>query len=357
MMRLFLLRERFPHMGPHSGYDLLGDALEKREDVQVRQTRRNLDREPAKFFGKWTRKAAAMGKEAGSRFYSRHSVMPELSLVGRQWVPGFDVAHMFYVENSLGLLAALPGLKKRPLIGTVHQPEAWWRTEHLHPECLEKLDAVVVLGSSEIPYFETLAPGRVHRVCRGVDADFFSPRENRIPEEPPRCLSVGAWKRDFSLLRRTIEEIHRDLPRVCFDLVIPLKKRDHPDLQALAGHPAVVWHAGVSDEALRDLYRGARLLMLPLEEATSNNAIVEAMACGTPLVVSDVGGVRDYVGPSDGILADPARPEAFVEGVRHLLDSPQAALDFGRQARRHVEEQFAWHRVAARMMDLYAQFV
>jgi glycosyltransferase involved in cell wall biosynthesis len=344
-------------MGPHSGYDLLGDALEKRGDVRLIQARRDLGREPPRWLGKLPRRLAERGKGAGSRFYSRHSVLPEISLAARQWLPGFEVGHLFYVENNLGLLAAHPALKKRPLVGTVHQPEAWWRSEHPHPKCLDVLDAVVVLGSSETGYFETLAPGRVHCVCRGVDADFFSPGGAGKSQDPPRCLSVGAWKRDFALLRRTVEEIHRGRPEVGFDLVIPEKKRAHPDLQALARHPAVTWHAGVSDEALRDLYRAARLLMLPLEEATSNNAIVEAMACGTPLVVSDVGGVRDYVDPMDGILADPSRPEAFVEGVRHLLESPEEASRLGRQARRHVEEQFAWHRVAARMMGLYATFV
>jgi len=356
-MRLFLVRERFPHMGPHSGYDLLGNALEERDDVELMQARRDLGREPPRYVGGWARRLAATGKNAGSRFYSRHSVLPELSLIARQWIPGFDLAHIFYVENNLGLLAARPGLKKRPLIGTVHQPEAWWKEGHCHPGCLDVLDSIVVLSKREVAYFEKWAPGRVHCVYRGVDAAFFSPAASKEAGERPRCLSVGAWKRDFALLRRTVEEIHRHYPETVFDLVIPLKKRDHSDLRALADHPAVCWHAGISDEDLRELYRRARLLLLPLEEATSNNAIVEAMACGTPLVATDVGGVRDYAGDGDGILADPRQPDAFVEGVRRLLENPEEARRLGKQGRCHVEEQFAWHRVAERMMDLYATFV
>lgn len=62
---------------------------------------------------------------------------------------------------------------------------------------------------------------------------------------------------------------------------------------------------GISDEQLRDEYRRAHALFLPLQLSTANNVVLEAMSCGTPVVSTPIGGMPEYVSADAGILVAP----------------------------------------------------
>ncbi len=352
-MRVLLLRERFSHMGRHSGYDCLGDALTAHPACRVSEVRRKLGSPPWRYGRRWQLEWLQTARRHATPFYSAESVGAELEVIARQARPGLEVVHLCYVENHLGLLAAWPWLKRRPLVGTVHQTAAWWGRDEVQRGCLGLLDAVVVTSRADADCWEARAPGRVHYVPRGVDSAFFHPQAPPIPSEAPRCLAVGDWCRDFEVLGEVIERVHARRPGTGFDLVIPEAKRAHPALERLAGHPAVTWHAKVPDEGLRGLYRRATVFLLPLLSCTNNNALLEAMACGAPCVLTDVGGARDYAGGGEAVLVPPGSGDAFAGAVLSLLDDPRRAAELGRRARRRVELEFGWPLIAEQTLDVY----
>ena len=83
--------------------------------------------------------------------------------------------------------------------------------------------------------------------------------------------------------------------------------------------------------------------------------ILEAGACGVPVVQPDAGAFREVVEMTGGgIVYDPGRPAALVESLRDLLVNPERCRELGRQARAAVSEQFSSDAMARNMEAVFA---
>src|ERR687886_510592 len=81
---------------------------------------------------------------------------------------------------------------------------------------------------------------------------------------------------------------------------------------------------------------------------------LEAMACGTPVVGANVGGIKFSVRDGEtGYLVPPSDPAALAERLAHLYRHPRLLSVLGRQAIRRVNDLFTWERVAGSMASLY----
>ena len=88
------------------------------------------------------------------------------------------------------------------------------------------------------------------------------------------------------------------------------------------------------------------------EQATANNVLLEALACGTPIVADRVGGIPEYVTDGCGFLSGPGDAAALADSIEQLARSPALRHSMGAAARRRAEE-LAWPKVAARTLDIY----
>ncbi|MBL1178641.1 glycosyltransferase [Pantanalinema sp. GBBB05] len=83
---------------------------------------------------------------------------------------------------------------------------------------------------------------------------------------------------------------------------------------------------------------------------------IEAMACGTPVIGADVGGVKFTVKDSEtGYLVPPNQPELLADRLLHLLESPRLLSLFGHQAIRRSQEHFTWQKVTSAVAALYEE--
>jgi phosphatidylinositol alpha-mannosyltransferase len=106
-----------------------------------------------------------------------------------------------------------------------------------------------------------------------------------------------------------------------------------------------------------DCYGTSDLYLCPTTRASFGITLLEAMACGTPLVVSDIIGFRELIdGGEEALLVRARDPQAWAEAVAELIGDPvrRAAMQVAglRKAAR-----YAWPRVTQRVIDLYRTVV
>ena len=113
------------------------------------------------------------------------------------------------------------------------------------------------------------------------------------------------------------------------------------------------WHDGLGDPALRTLYQGATLLLLPLACAGAVNSILEALACRLPVVTTDVGGVPDYGGGTVYPIVAAGDDDAMVALVERYLAEPDWRQAVAARCRAFAVSTLAWPLVAAAHHDAY----
>ncbi|MER8029199.1 glycosyltransferase [Streptomyces bauhiniae] len=260
----------------------------------------------------------------------------------RPTVLTYHAGSMHKGERDSGLADRLIGLYERALL-----PRVFGRARRL----------VAVSPVS-------LAEGRPHslRITPGVDTDRFTPGEP--PSRRPRTIVyVGrmdrssAWK-GVDVLVRAFARLATDVPEARLRLV--------GDGDALSGLHALADELGVADRletpgalsgaALTDAVRTAAVLALPsLTEAESfGMALVEGMACATPVVGSAVGGIPHVISDGEtGLLVPPGDPEALAVACTELLTDGELADRLGASGRRTAEERYAWPHLTDRYLELF----
>lgn len=181
------------------------------------------------------------------------------------------------------------------------------------------------------------------------------PVDYPLGEGPLRLLFVGrfAFNKGLDLLlavaRKLEAEGHHD--RVQFKLV-----GDGPLMASIRadGVPANVEILGkLDDDALDQAYRWSHALLLPTRFEGMPTVVLEAMARGRAILVSDVGATAELVDDTNGFLLPKGDEAALYSAIDSLALMDGAAREaMGRASLRRVEERYAWNKVAERTVEV-----
>jgi glycosyltransferase involved in cell wall biosynthesis len=209
-------------------------------------------------------------------------------------------------------------------------------------------------------------PDRTRLIYGGADPTRYAPELNR----PRRgVLFVGRLTP-----HKGVDRLIRALPAGAHARIAGsaghdpyLPERDYPNLLLrLAAQKDVEFLGPVADADLPDLYRSVEVLVLPSVSRTCYGrdiavsellglAVLEAMASGTPVVASAIGGLPEVVRDGDtGFLVPPGDVAALHDRLAEVLGNARLAARLGANARQAVLDRFTWPRVADRCLDAYA---
>ena len=122
--------------------------------------------------------------------------------------------------------------------------------------------------------------------------------------------------------------------------------------QQLGINDAVTFHGAVHGVA--PYLQQAAMLVLPSLSEGMPNVVLEAMACGLPVVATRVGGIVDIIADGEnGLLVDAQRPDQLYEAMKRLFTDRQLADRLASQALKTIEQQFSLDTIVNRYTALY----
>jgi D-inositol-3-phosphate glycosyltransferase len=238
--------------------------------------------------------------------------------------------------------------------------------------CSDTVLASCSVEAAQISELYHADPARIRIVAPGVDHAFFGPgdrgqarRALGLAECGPLLLFVGRIQplKGAAVAVRTLASLVPDHPNARLVVVGgPSGPQGETEVERLV---ALVDELHLSDqvvfvpprphELLSTYYRAADVCLVPSRSESFGLVALEAAACGTPVVASDVGGLRSLVdhGRTGYLVEDPA-PETFAAWVRQILAEPLLAerLSTGSVLR---ARRYTWARAAHLLREIYAE--
>ncbi len=300
-------------------------------------------------------------------------------------------SHTWYANMAGHLARTLHGV---PHVITAHslEPRRPWKAEQLgggyrvsswvERTAYEHADAIIAVSdgmrADVLDCYPTVHPERVHVVRNGIDADTYRPVAEtdalrRLGADPARPIVafVGRLTRQKGVGHLLAAAHHIDRGA---QLLLCAGAPDTTEIEAearaavaelSAARPGVIWVPDMLPiTEIRQVLSAATVFACPSVYEPLGIVNLEAMACGTAVVASAVGGIPEVV--DDGVTGllvpyDEHDPEGFQQGLAHrvneLLADPDRVAAMGQAGRKRAIAEFSWSTVADRTLHLYHQLL
>lgn len=336
-MKKIIVQHRSSH---HSGYSGYAQLINYLQDVEVVSGKSFVSDRVARFVKN------NINQNYG--LYDSNSVHKNIELFKKQFFLSEKMI-IHYLNGERDIRQAISWSTKRVKnIATFHKPENVLKNTISNPKYLQKLDGAIAVGINQVSFLkEWLKNENVIYIPHGVDTTFFKPDFSKRKENS--ILFVGQHLRDFDALNYAIPRLIEKIPNIEINIV--LKKEFQRKIESKKSNVKVF--SGVNDNLLREMYQSATLLFLPLRDVTACNSILEAMACGLPIITTDLEGNRGYgLNDTNSFLVSKNDYEALVDKVLTLLKNETQINNFYNNLVLNVQ-QFEWQKITKQVQDFY----
>jgi D-inositol-3-phosphate glycosyltransferase len=291
------------------------------------------------------------------------------------WLSGM-AGHLIKHELGLPLVSTFHTLDRVKAEASPEEVEADAHHQRAEAEsaiirCSDTVLASCSVEAAQITDLYGADPSRIRIVAPGVDHAFFGPGDRTqarralgLPKRGPLLLFVGRIQplKGVAVAVRTLAALSGTYPDATL-VIVGGPSGPHGD-EEVARIVALVGELGLQDrvvfvpprphELLSTYYRAADVCLVPSRSESFGLVALEAAACGTPVVASDVGGLRSLIDHGrTGFLVDEPTPEAFAAWVRQILAEPLLGerLSTGSVLR---ARRYTWARAAGLLREIYA---
>ena len=271
---------------------------------------------------------------------------------------------LIHAHWTLSAAAACLGrwIHHRPILVTLQGSDIFQVTRHpigawLTRNVLQHCDCITALSCALKEATTTIGtrPDKIQIIPNGVDTTRFTPPANE--DRDNLILYVGSFieRKGVKYLLAAMPEVFRSFPRYHLVLIgegpqyLPLKQL----AESLGIAEWVTFLGFQPQDQIRTWMQRAKLLVLPSLEEALGVVLLEALACGTPVVASRVDGIRDVITPDVGGLVSPADPTALSKAIQGVLANPRQWADMSHHARERAVMNYDWDHIASQFIALY----
>lgn len=290
---------------------------------------------------------------------------------GQRVAEELDITHV-HTPHSLG------AWKRRDMAGDPQEIEADYRfEERIRREFLtfRRCDYVIATSNEQIEQLASdyeVPEWHMAMIPPGIEEGRYTPvtqaevRELRerlgFREHDVYTVGRAAANKGYDLLIRALPELRESFPDARIRLAVGAEGRSDQEkiekLKSLADELGVSehieWLGYISDEDMADYYRAAPVFALPSRYEPFGMTAVEAMACGTPCVVTIHGGLEEMFDfGSQALFADPKRPREFATMLSMPMRYPELRRRLSIAGARFARKNFGWRGIARRTLVVF----
>ncbi len=287
----------------------------------------------------------------------------------------FDILHTHLPTPWSADWSALASrLKKRPLVLTYHNDivgegaanyVACLYNKTALKLLLKSADRIIVTRGN---YMSPLLEGCMEKISiipLGIDVAAFQPRESPRQGDIFFLSVLDEYHRYKGLehLLRALKILKQEMPNV--RLVVggsgSLVDYYRSLTESLGLDENVRFTGFIPTKRLQDYYNGCKLFVLPSTDPTREGfgiVPLEAMACGKPVVTTEIAGMAEEIKKSEaGLMVSRGNEAELAEAMLCILENENLAKKMGTSGRRLVEERYSWRRVAEDIEKVYRGLV
>lgn len=253
--------------------------------------------------------------------------------------------------------------------------------ERIHKEFLiyRSCDHIIATTAEQLEQLQAqydLPEKHVEVIPPGVDERRFTPArkleinelKNRFSIQPNTIYAVGrmATNKGYDLLIRSLAMTRKSVPDARL-LLAAGGENSSRDLEKLAElkqlarkldiYESITWSQYIPDEELVDYYRAVDVFALSSRYEPFGMTAIEAMACGTPTVITVHGGLHDLIDfGTQALFADPFLPDEYGAMLALPLRYPRLADELSNEGSRFARRNFGWTGIAKRTLAVFSQY-
>jgi glycosyltransferase involved in cell wall biosynthesis len=287
-------------------------------------------------------------------WYSLSDLGAEIKALQKCLVKPVDIIHYLDGEHTTQFLPYVfwSSHRRTKLIAMYHQPPDILK-EVTNKDVIRRLDSVIVVSPEQIPYFKgIMEPEKIFLILHGIDTSYFKPGNRSKNDDTFRCITVGHWLRDFTAVRKVAEKLS-----VFKDIefhVVSSRKTGPKEFGLEDLNNVILYKDAINDDLLLEMYQQSHALFLPMQQSTANNALLEGIACGLPVISTLLPSIQTYVSGDEALLIDKNDPEKLANSILYLYENPSERHRMSNASRKRAEE-LDWQRIAPLYEDVYSQ--
>jgi glycosyltransferase involved in cell wall biosynthesis len=225
-------------------------------------------------------------------------------------------------------------------------------------EIWKKADAVVANseGLKELA-LETNPQQEISVIHNGIDISEFTPNDRKKTEEYLQliCVSRLIERKGIRYLLQAIGELKHENIRLTIvgdgNQLLELKNLT----SKLNIEDKVVFKGYLDHSKLAEAYQQSDIFVLPSLNEGMSNALLEALAAGLPVVVTDTGGTSELL-DGNGVLVPMGNSDTIAEAIRGFMHDPARLRQMGMRSR-EIAEGMSWNSVSGKYFEVYKEIV